>query len=970
MLEQWDKPVVIDFETYYDNEYSLKKITTEEYIRSDKFECIGVSVKIGQQPAEFYPREEGIPIVRALAEELGSVFVSHNCLFDMGILGMRYNIHPDMTVDTVTLARLTGVDRLAGGSSLAKLADWLPTVGVDIPPKGTAVHNMIGVHADDMTAEQWREYADYCKHDSEISSRLYYLLMPRMLGTEIEMANITTQMWTHPVIDLDRPLLEQYYANLEVERDRLMDDMARRLGLPSAEELGKVLRSRSKFPKLLETLGVEVPMKWSEKQQKNTPALAKTDPGFLALLEHEDPFIAELCQLRLDAASTLAMTRTKRLIEVSQRGLMPIPLRYAAAHTGRYGGMDGVNCFTPEHEVLTPTGWVRMDEYEEGTPIMQWWEDGRLSFDHNPAWLSKPYSGDVYEADSPMASFRVTPDHRISYVRYGRLGAGMVTKTVEALFHSSGIDNIPVDGMVDTPDCALTTAEIRYMVALQADGSLSGKNRHTFGFKKTRKIERFRELMAATGFNFREAVYDGVTTFVVTPEGFCNVNNKNFGPWILSLSARQLTIFCDELVYWDGNENSNTRSMEYNSTIKENVLWVDTAMRLCGRHSSIYELDTATVCGKTWRLYERTTRFGSITPKAHMKKSTYEGMVYCPKVDSDMILVRHGLKIFVSNQCQNLPKRTNDLTIRRSMRAPKGCLWVAADSSQIEARLVAYAAGQQDLVDVFTSGRDVYVDMATKIYDESYDDIMAQAKGRDATPEGKKKRNIAKEVVLACGYGMSPATFARRMELQGMHEIAEQAEFLVGTYRNAYPMIKAFWDTCGQALETMLVGGKLTFGTNGLFEADGTFEVFGNRIPVIFLPDGTKIFYQNLRKEGAGRRTEIFYDQMKRNLAKTKIYPAKVTENLIQGLAFSVLKDQARRMANRGLHLVLNIHDEWATIVPERLAGAAAAIMYEEMTSVPLYLPQNLLACEVDVGRNYADMSFVNVGKILARAGV
>lgn len=664
MLEQWDKPVVVDFETYYDNEYSLKKITTEEYIRSDKFECIGVSVKIGQQPAEFYPREEGIPIVRALAEELGSVFVSHNCLFDMGILGMRYNIHPDMTVDTVTLARLTGVDRLAGGSSLAKLADWLPTVGVDIPPKGTAVHNMIGVHADDMTAEQWREYADYCKHDSEISARLYYLLMPRMLGTEIEMANITTKMWTHPVIDLDRPLLEQYYANLEVERDRLMDDMARRLALPSAEELGKVLRSRSKFPKLLETLGVEVPMKWSEKQQKNTPALAKTDPGFLELLEHEDPFIAELCQLRLDAASTLAMTRTKRFIEVSKRGLLPVPLIYASAHTGRYGG------------------------------------GGKLNI-------------------------------------------------------------------------------------------------------------------------------------------------------------------------------------------------------------------------------------------------------------------------------QNLPKRGNDLTIRRSMRAPKGCLWVAADSSQIEARLVAYAAGQQDLVDVFTSGRDVYVDMATKIYGESYDDIMAQAKGRDATPEGKKKRNIAKEVVLACGYGMSPATFARRMELQGMHEVAEQAEFLVGTYRNAYPMIKAFWNTCNTALETMLVGGEVQFGSNDLFRAVGRYDVFGTNIPCVVLPDGTRIFYENLRKIGKGRRTETAYDQMKgRAKMETRIYGAKLTENLIQGLAFSVLKDQARRMANRGLHLVLNIHDEWATIVPERLAGAAAAIMYEEMTSVPLYLPQNLLACEVDVGRNYADMSFVNVGKILARAGV
>lgn len=658
MFPQWDKPVVVDFETYYDGEYSLSKITTEEYIRSDKFECIGVSVKVADRMTEFYPLEEGIPIIRSLAEEHGSVFVSHNCLFDMGILGMRYNIHPAVTIDTVTLARLTGADRLAGGRRLYQLANWLPTVGVQIPPKGTAVENMKGVHAADMTPAQWKEYAEYCKHDSEICYRLYRVLMPLVSADEIFTANLTTKMWTNPVIDIDRPLLEAYYAKLEAERDELFANMAIRLGLLSADELGKVLRSRTKFPKLLETMGVEVPMKWSEKQQKNTPALAKTDQGFLALLEHYDPMVAELAQLRLDASSTIAMTRAKRFIETSTRGLMPVPLRYAAAHTGRYGGMDYVNL-------------------------------------------------------------------------------------------------------------------------------------------------------------------------------------------------------------------------------------------------------------------------------------------------------------------QNIPKRSNDLTIRRSMRAPKDCVWVAADSSQIEARLIAYAAGQQDLVDVFTSGRDVYVDMATKIYGESYDDIMAQAKGPHATPEGKKKRNVAKEVVLACGYGMSPATFARRMELQGLPEVAEQAEFLVGTYRNAYPMIKQFWEDCKNVLEVMMIGGKLTFGHGGMFTADGTFDVFGTCIPAIFLPDGTKIFYQNLRREGGGRRAEMFYDQMKGNLIKTKVYGAKITENCIQALAFAVLKEQARRMANRGLHLVLNIHDEWATIVPEKHAGVAAAIMYEEMTTVPLYLPDNLLACEVDVGRNYADMKFVDVGKFI-----
>ena len=59
----WKTPVVIDFETYYDKEYSLSKITTEKYIRCDKFECIGVAVKIGDNPTHFHKGETGIAII-------------------------------------------------------------------------------------------------------------------------------------------------------------------------------------------------------------------------------------------------------------------------------------------------------------------------------------------------------------------------------------------------------------------------------------------------------------------------------------------------------------------------------------------------------------------------------------------------------------------------------------------------------------------------------------------------------------------------------------------------------------------------------------------------------------------------------------------------------------------------------------------------------------------------------------------
>ena len=99
---------------------------------------------------------------------------------------------------------------------------------------------------------------------------------------------------------------------------------------------------------------------------------------------------------------------------------------------------------------------------------------------------------------------------------------------------------------------------------------------------------------------------------------------------------------------------------------------------------------------------------------------------------------------------QNLSKRTKEPVLRQSLGVLPNHAWVAADSSQIEARLLAYISNQADVVDVFKSGKDVYLDMASKIYGESYESLYEQSKGANATKEGKLKRTIGKVVVLGC----------------------------------------------------------------------------------------------------------------------------------------------------------------------------------------------------------------------------
>lgn len=353
----WRTPVVIDFETYYDKEYSLSKITMEKYIRCDKFECIGVAVKIGNNPTHFHKGETGIEIIRRIVTTTypNSPVVMQNCAFDAGILAFRYGIHPNFIVDTMVMAKLSGFDRVAGGTSLAKMSAQLEKMGIFNQVKGNEVHNMLGVHASDMTPQQWQAYGDYCKLDVDLTHALYMYMIDFFGETsasdskhtvsvsELIMSDITTKMWTKPMIDLDVPLLQDYAVRLDQEREQMLSRISGDLGFTDTDDLLKNLRSSKKFVALLERLGVNVPMKWSEKKQEMIPAVSKTDTEFLSLLDHDNELVRTLVETKLGTMSNMEQTRTATFLDIASRGLAPVFLRYASAHTLRYGGGEGTN---------------------------------------------------------------------------------------------------------------------------------------------------------------------------------------------------------------------------------------------------------------------------------------------------------------------------------------------------------------------------------------------------------------------------------------------------------------------------------------------------------------------------------------------------------------------------------------------------------------------------------------------------
>jgi DNA polymerase len=320
--------LTIDFETFYDKEYSLSKITTEEYVRDPRFETIGVCVKVDDEPTEWFSgtHEQTAKWLAQFPWEDAFV-LAHNMLFDGAILSWRYNIKPFVYLDTLCMAR--AVDGIEAGNSLSKLAERY-----NLGQKGNEVVLALGKRRKDFTSYELSNYARYCANDVDITYKLFDVFKESFNKNELKVIDLTLRMFTMPVLTLDSAFLQKHLDEVIAQKETLLEE---------AGVTKEVLMSNPKFAAMLESWGVDVPMKMSPTTKKITFALAKNDDGFKALAEHPDPRVQCAVAARLGTKSTLEETRTQRLLDISFRGSLPVPLRYYAAHTGRWGGDDKVN---------------------------------------------------------------------------------------------------------------------------------------------------------------------------------------------------------------------------------------------------------------------------------------------------------------------------------------------------------------------------------------------------------------------------------------------------------------------------------------------------------------------------------------------------------------------------------------------------------------------------------------------------
>jgi DNA polymerase III epsilon subunit-like protein len=936
--------LVLDLETYYSDEFTLKRMSPVEYILDPRFIANGCAIMDGLDGVPYWVDGDYLPDFFRHLNPDTTMTISHNALFDNSILAWRFGFVPRLACCTMSIAQATRRFCLKS-VSLSEVARHLRLGFKD----GGALTSVKGMDLPMIKAAGlYDSYVEYALHDVELCAGIFKKLAaspnPEFPMQEIPILDMLLKMTLQPSFVLDRDRLALHLNNVQVAKQRVLDA----IGTDKT-----AIRQNEVFADMLRAQGVDPPRKVSPTTGLELYAFAKTDEEFLELEAHPNPIVQALCAARLGAKSTIEETRAQRFINISNlqwpvtipSNSMPMPVRFSGAHTHRASGDWKLNCMHPDMELLTPGGWQRIEDWQPNTPVMQWWPDGRLTWEADPAKVERTDMELVW-FDAPFVKGGFTRDHRMVSVRDGRI----VERTAGWIADHSGLDRIPVAGnFVNPTPNRLTSEQVRLLVALTADGSvryLSGPRvcnangtvtrpptrefgGWQFGFHKQRKADRLRSMLIAAGITFSESKSGARWSFAIGVTNCPSWLQKGYGPWVLSLSRPAMEALLDELVHWDGFANSKSRQVTFCTGKHEEALWIQTVGHLCGRPATVkcYSKQTNFGLSDQWYVYFRRSAVTAITQST---VKPYSGKTYCPQVSSSYVLARYGNGLFVTGQCQNM---TRDGELRKALRAPPGYKVVTVDASQIEARITAFLAGQTDLLEQFENGDDVYSNFASIVYQK---------------PINKKdhpaERFIAKASVLGLQYGMGWMKFHKHINLSKIVTIDEaQAANIVSTYRTTFSNITALRARLTNAIPILANGGDIMKVGPVVIEKG-----------LIHLPGRLKMFYHELQYKDDGW-TFNFAGKPKR------LFNGRVLENIVQYLDRIVVFDAAIRIEHRfkalgwGYHLAQQAHDENGYVVKEEHVEQVKAILLEEMTRRPSWGETLPLMAEVGVGDNYGE---------------
>ena len=245
--------ITVDFESFYDKDYSLSKMTTEAYVNDKRFEVIGVGVKVnGEETKTYSGSKMYIAGVLAGYNWKDSAVLAHNTLFDGSILALRFNIKPKLWLDTLSMAR--AVHGTEVGGSLKALAEHY-----GVGEKGSEVMNALGKRRTKFREPELEAYMLYCKNDVDLTYEIFKRMAPAFNKTEANLIDLTLRMHTEPKLLLDDAVLSSHLYMVRKKKEELIAQVA-------TDRKG--LMSNPKFAEALIALGVTPPTKISSRTGK------------------------------------------------------------------------------------------------------------------------------------------------------------------------------------------------------------------------------------------------------------------------------------------------------------------------------------------------------------------------------------------------------------------------------------------------------------------------------------------------------------------------------------------------------------------------------------------------------------------------------------------------------------------------------------------------------------------------------
>jgi len=604
---------------------------------------------------------------------------------------------------------------------------------------------------------------------------------------------------------------------------------------------------------------------------------------------------------------------------------------YGASRTGRW-------CLTGDHEVLTDSGWVRLDEWAGGS-IACWNPASEIvSFQQSKA-LSFFYDGPMYHYQDSRIDQISTPDHKMRFQR--RYGGEWVTDTVATM--SNCRPCIPFYGHA-VQDARGNSKNLRVLVMVQADGHFTESGAVRLRFKKDRKVQRCKKLLREAGIEYTFAIYDGAPQFTIparkVPLWLRMFSGKTFGPWLFDENA---DVFFEEIQYWDGYR-AGPNSTQYVTTNRANADMVQAFAHLTGRSAVIKEKkrdnpewSTAyyvDICDSLKNCHEIRVK-----PKI----SEYVGGIYCAETPTGFFLVRRGGRVWVTGnsgrgvQLQNLAQnhipdlaQAREMVKRgdregvallydsvpdtlsqliRTMFVPReGHTFAVADFAAIEARVIAWLADEQWRQEVFSQGGDIYCASASQMF---HVPVVKHGVNGHLRQKGK----IA-ELALGYGGGVGALTAMGALDM-GLTE--EELPDIVKLWRQASPRICDLWWAVGDAVINAVKYREHTVLMHGI-------EIWRtNRLLHIQLPSGRALRYYHpqmtTNKFGGESVKYQSYDAGKWGWAES--YGPKFVENIVQGIARDCLRDAMLSVAKIHPDIVMHIHDEMVVEVPTDFADRA-----------------------------------------------